>query len=387
MAISDLTSQTAAILAELKSLASLPLGTTRAMPPELYSSPEIHRLELERIFAEEWVCPGLAAEIPNPGDYTTFTIGAQPIFTVRGRDGRIRSFSNVCRHRMMILLEGQGNAQRVVCPYHAWTYELDGRLLAAPQMRRTENFRKEDLCLPEVRTETWNGWIYVTLNAQAPSVTKKLAPLQGLIGRYGMEDYLPVISQEFRWKTNWKLVNENFMEGYHGPYAHRSTAGRGFRVEDTEFGEDVHEAFTYHTFVRDETANYGRAHPDNTRLQGRWRSTSVLPTVYPTHMYSLAPDYLWYLSVRPDGPGNVLIRLGVAIPPEVHAAAGKAKEFRESMTRFFDTVNAEDQALVESIYRGSQAPLATGGPLSWLERALHDFKGYLARRLAGDLAA
>jgi phenylpropionate dioxygenase-like ring-hydroxylating dioxygenase large terminal subunit len=387
MAMSGLTPRATAILTELKSLASLPLGGTRAMPPELYSSPEIHQLELERIFAKEWVCPGLAVEIPNPGDYTTFAIGAQPIFSVRGRDGRIRSFSNVCRHRMMILLKGHGNAQRVVCPYHAWTYELDGRLLAAPQMQQTESFRKGNLCLPEVRTEIWNGWIYVTLNADAPSVAEKLEPLRSLVERYGMEDYRPIITQEFRWKTNWKLVNENFMEGYHGPYAHKSTAGQGFKVEDTEFGVEAHDAFTYHTFVRDETANYGRAHPGNTRLEGRWRSTSVLPTVYPTHMYSLAPDYLWYLSVQPDGPGDVLVRLGVAIPPEVHAAAGKAREFRESMKRFFNAVNAEDQALVEAIYRGSQAPLAAGGPLSWLERALHDFKGYLARRLAGDLAA
>ena len=342
---------------------------------------------LERIFARDWVCPGLAAEIPNAGDYTTFAIGNQPVFSVRGRDGRIRTFSNVCLHRMMILLQGRGNIQRAICPYHAWTYELDGRLIGAPQMQRTEGFRKEAFCLPEIRTETWNGWIYVTLNAGAPTIAEDLAPLRELVERYDMAAYVPIIHQEFRWKTNWKLVNENFMEGYHGPFAHRATAGRGFRVEDTQFGERSYDAFTYHTFVRDETANYGLAHPDNKRLEGRWRSTSVLPTVYPTHMYSLAPDYLWYLSLRPQSTGEVLVRLGVAIPPEVHASAGKATEFRQSMEQFFDRVNAEDQRLVEGIYAGSRAPLATSGPLCWLEQALHDFKGYLARRLTVDIAA
>ena len=308
------------------------------------------------------------------------------MFSVRGRDGRIKSFSNICRHRMMVLLQDHGSVQRVVCPYHAWTYELDGRLLGAPHMERTEGFQKEAFCLHEIRTEIWNGWIYITLNPKAPSVSEILAPLHGLVERYGIEAYRPVIHQEFTWKTNWKLLNENFMEGYHGPFAHRSTAGQGFRAEDTEFGERSHDAFTYHTFVRDETTNYGRAHPSNTRLEGRWRSTSVLPTIYPTHMYSLAPDYLWYLSLRPEGPGELLIRLGVAIPPEVHASASDTAAFVESMEHFFNRVNAEDQALVEGIYRGSCAPLAEGGPLCWLERGLYDFKRYLARRLAGELA-
>jgi phenylpropionate dioxygenase-like ring-hydroxylating dioxygenase large terminal subunit len=288
---------------------------------------------------------------------------------------------------MMILLQGRGNIQRAICPYHAWTYELDGRLIGAPQMQRTEGFRKEAFCLPEIRTETWNGWIYVTLNAGAPTIAEDLAPLRDLVERYDMAAYVPIIHQEFHWKTNWKLVNENFMEGYHGPFAHRATAGRGFQVEGTQFGERSYDAFTYHTFVRDETANYGLAHPDNKRLEGRWRSTSVLPTVYPTHMYSLAPDYLWYLSLRPQSTGEVLVRLGVAIPPEVHASAGKATEFRQSMEQFFDRVNAEDQRLVEGIYAGSRAPLATSGPLCWLEQALHDFKSYLARRLTVDIAA
>jgi phenylpropionate dioxygenase-like ring-hydroxylating dioxygenase large terminal subunit len=386
MTMSSLTPQTIELLAELKRLADMPLGATTASPPALYNSEEIHHLELERIFAKEWLCPGLAAEIPKAGDYTTFSIGSQPVFCVHGKDGKIRTFANVCRHRMMILLEGRGNISRAVCPYHAWTYDLEGRLIGAPQMQRTESFKKDVICLPEIRTEIWNGWIYITLNPEAPSVADNLAPLHALVDRYGMADYLPIIHQDFSWKTNWKLLNENFMEGYHGPFAHRATAGQGFRLEDTRFGEQTYEAFTYHTFVRDETANFGRAHPDNTRLEGHWRQTSVLPTVYPSHMYSLAPDYLWYLSLRPEGAGQVLVRLGIAIPPEVHASVQDLPAFKDSVGQFFDRVNDEDKVLVEGIYRGSCAPLAQSGPLSWLERALHDFKGYLARRLTADMA-
>jgi phenylpropionate dioxygenase-like ring-hydroxylating dioxygenase large terminal subunit len=352
------------------------------MPPGLYRSEEIHRLELERIFAKGWLCPGRAAEIPNAGDYLTYSIGAQPVFVIRDEDGEVKSFANVCLHRMMILLEGRGNVRRITCPYHAWSYRTDGKLVGAGHMQRTENFAKHEFCLPKIRTEVWKGWIYITLDPEAPSLAERLSPLVPLVDMYGMEDYRPVIQQDHVWHTIWKLVNENFMEGYHGPIVHRATVGAGTVAEESVFPNQVYDDFTYQTFTKPETAVYGVAHPDNRHLEGHRRRTSVLPTVFPAHMYSLAPDYLWYLTLRPDGPSRVKVRVGVALAPEVHAAQPDIDAYVAEMSAFFDKVNAEDRFVVEGIFRGAQAPLATGGPLSWMERELHDFKGYLARRLA-----
>ncbi len=166
---------------------------------------------------------------------------------------------------------------------------------------RDPAFDKKQYRLPELRTEIWEGWIYVTLNKDAPSVAELLAPLLPVVGRYAMAGYIPVVQQDHVWKTNWKLLNENFMEGYHLPVAHKATVGAWFPVEDTEFDEQVYDAFTYQTFTKDGNARYGRAHPSNTRLEGKWRHTSILPTIYPSHMYVLAPDHLWYLSLRPQG--------------------------------------------------------------------------------------
>jgi hypothetical protein len=155
-------------------------------------------------------------------------------------------------------------------------------------------------------------------------------------------------------------------------------------VEDTEFPTETYNAFTYQTFTKDENAKYGRAHPLNTRLEGRWRNTSVLPTIYPTHMYVLAPDHLWYLSLRSEGVGKVHLRFGVAVAPEVYEALGDQRDaWVRELTEFFDRVNAEDKVVVEGIFRGSKAPLASRGPLSWLEREIHDFARYLANRLTG----
>jgi phenylpropionate dioxygenase-like ring-hydroxylating dioxygenase large terminal subunit len=377
-AISD---EAASILESLAATARLEPKKAQTAPPAFYRSEDIARLETERIFKRDWLCAGLAAEIPEQGDYITFSIAEQPIFVIRDERGAIRSFSNVCLHRLMRLLDGRGNVRRITCPYHAWTYGLDGRVLGAGHMGRPPHFDRRDYCLPEIRTEIWEGWIYVTLNRQAPSVAGMLAPLHADVARYDMASYVPVARQDHVWATNWKMLCENFMEGYHLPVAHKATVGAWFPVEDTEFKPEVYAHFTTQTFTKDENATYGRAHRDNARLEGRWRFTSVMPTIFPTHMYVLAPDHFWYLSLRPKSVGEVHVRFGVALAPEVAASEADLPGYVDRLVGFFDRVNEEDRVVVESIYRGAASPLAEPGPLSWLEREIHDFQIYLANRL------
>ena len=370
------------LLGRLAKLATVPLSESRALPPEFYHEDELFELERKRLFARDWVCPGLAAEIPRPGDYLCFSIGDQPIFTIRSQDGQVRSFSNVCLHRMMRLLEERGNRSRIVCPYHAWTYGIDGQLAGAPHMKRTPGFDPQQHHLPEIRTEVWEGWVYVTLDQQAESVTTLLGSLQDIVASYDMASYVPVVTQDHIWNTNWKLLSENFMEGYHLPVAHRKTVGAWFPADDTIFPTEAYGAFTYQTFTKDEGAKYGRAHPANTRLQDPWRFTSVMPTIFPAHMYVLAPDHLWFLSLRPKSVGQVHVRFGAAVAPEVMSSLNDPQPFVDELVNFFDRVNEEDRIIVEGLYQGTGAPLACPGRLSWLEREIHDFIGYLARGLS-----
>ena len=371
------------LLRSLGDSANRPLSEATAMEPGLYRSEEILGLEHELIFNREWLCVGRAADIKAPGDYLTFRIGDQPVVTIRGKDGVVRSFANICLHRMMQLLTGSGNCRRIVCPYHAWTYDIDGRVIGAPYMDKSAGFKPREQKLPEIRTEIWHGWVYVTLNPQAPAVAEQLAELDGIVSRYRMEHYVPVATEDYVWNTNWKLLTENFMESYHVPVTHRKTLGSWLPLDDIEFPAETHAGFTYETFTKGETARYGRAHPANTRLEGRWRYTTVMPTVYPSHMYVAAPDHLWYLSLRPRAVGEVHVRFGVALAPEVLAALEDREAFTRETVAFFDQVNNEDRFVVEGIYGGARAPLARAGRRNWLERELHDFVGYLARRLAG----
>ncbi len=380
--ILDKTSR-AYLLDRLKGEADSPLEEASSLPPAIYTSEEILALEQRQVFAKGWLCPGLAADIPKPGDYLTYSIAEQPVYVMRCTDGEIRTYSNVCRHRMMQLLEGRGSCKQVVCPYHAWTYTREGQLIGASDMKRSKGFDKKEIKLPEIRTEIWHGWIYITLNEDAAPLTETLSGLDKLVSSYNMAGYVPVAQQDHVWDTNWKLLTENFMEGYHLPVAHKNTVGAWFPTDATIFPEETFEAFTYQTFEKSGDAVYGRAHDDNTALEGKWRYTSVMPTVFPSHMYVLAPDHFWYLSLRPKDVGQVDIRFGLAIAPEVLSSLEDKDKFIQDTLDFFDIVNSEDRVVVEGIYKGAKGPLTESGRLCWLEREVHDFAKYLSLSLNG----
>jgi phenylpropionate dioxygenase-like ring-hydroxylating dioxygenase large terminal subunit len=370
------------VLTSLKKLAATPLEAATAPPKAIYTLPDITAHEMDRIFASEWLCAGRADELPNPGDYMAFECGAQPLIIIRGADGALSARSNICRHRMMRLVEGRGNTRKFTCPYHAWTYNLEGQLVGAAYMDRTTCFNKSDIQLPAVRCEEYLGWIYVCLDPDVEPVAHMLADLTEKILPYNMQDYVTIFTEDHIWDTNWKCLTENFMEGYHLPVAHRDTVGGHFPVEETQFDErGSFPHFTSQLFVKTGTAPVGTAHPDNTSLTGKWRNISVMPTVFPSHMYVLAPDHLWYLALQPDGPGRTRIRYGAALAPEVLAAQSDPETYIAETKTFLDAVQLEDKNVVEGIFAGAKAPLSSPGPLSWLERENHEFTQYLARRL------
>ena len=370
------------VLTSLKKLAATPLEAATAPPKAIYTLPDITAHEMDRIFASEWLCAGRADELPNPGDYMALECGAQPLIIIRGADGALSARAKICRHRMMRLVEGRGNTRKFTCPYHAWTYNLEGQLVGAAYMDRTTCFNKSDIQLPAVRCEEYLGWIYVCLDPDVEPVAHMLADLTEKLLPYNMQDYVTIFTEDHVWDTNWKCLTENFMEGYHLPVAHRDTVGGHFPVEETQFdGRGSFPHFTSQLFVKTGTAPVGTAHPDNTSLTGKWRNISVMPTVFPSHMYVLAPDHLWYLALQPDGPGRTRIRYGAALAPEVLAAQSDPETYIAETKTFLDAVQLEDKNVVEGIFAGAKAPLSSPGPLSWLERENHEFTQYLARRL------
>ena len=372
----------APLLDKIYALADKELSDATSLPPEAYHSDALLRREIDALFYQDWICAGRADEIPHPYDYMSFDICDQPLILIRGEDGGIRALSNLCRHRMMRLVTGSGNAKSFTCPYHAWCYHHDGHLISAPHMDKTACFEKKDLALPVVKCEIYEGWIYVSLGADTPPVSDCLAALTPLIAPYQMAAYQTIFQETHLWDCNWKSLTENFMESYHLPVAHQQTVGADIVLDETSFARDVTSPhFTYQYFTKAEGAFVGTAHPDNTHLTGQARQRSVMPTIFPSHMYVLAPDHLWYLSLQPRGTGQVEIKYGAALAPEVLAASTDPERLIVDVKSFLDKVQEEDRFVVESISQGARAPLAQQGPLSWLEAEAHDFTRYLARRL------
>ena len=374
------------LLRELRETAERPFEEARAAPPGIYTSGAFLAREQQDVFAKEWICAGRADAIDKAGDYVTMRIADQPIVVLRDGDGALRAFSNVCLHRMSVLLEGRGNRTIISCPYHAWSYGLDGKLRNAPCMDKSLAFRKEDYRLPEIRCESWDGWVYVTLNDDIGSVAERLAPVKEIVtGRYRFQDYRETFREEHVWNTNWKVLAENFMESYHLFQLHRRTIGDQSKVEEMDMppGGDV---FNYHWIMKESEFALANAHPDNACLEGEWRRTSALVTIYPSHMITLTPGYFWYLVLQPEGVDRVRILYGGGMAPDFIDDPRGAEHVARAKD-ILDAVNEEDRVGTEAVFRGMKADLARPGHLSYLERPNFEFWQYLARRIAGAAAS
>lgn len=365
----------------LRDAASVPFTQARAMPPSVYTSKDFVEAELEGIFRREWFCVGRSRSLVEPGAYTTCELAGQPIVVVRGQDGSLNAFSNVCLHRMSTLLHGRGQTRAIVCPYHAWTYNLDGTLRGAPAMNQNSGFCKGEYRLPEVRCEEWLGWVFVTLDPDAEAVATKLADVEKLISGYAMTNYSETFFEEHVWDTNWKVLAENFMESYHLPVCHAGTIG-GLSKLDEMICPPGLPTFNYHTILKDESLGIAMAHPTNDRLTGDERRTTYLLAIYPSLLITLTPGYFWYLSLHPKGPGQVHIRFGGGMSDDFAHDPDASANF-EKLKTLLDDVNVEDRGCTEKVYRGLCSDFAVPGHLSHLERPNYDFAQYLLARVGG----
>ena len=363
----------------LRQNTSIPFEQARAMPPEVYTSEAFLQEELQHIFAKDWFCVGRADALAEPGSYTTCDLAGQPVLVIRDRDGTLRALSNVCLHRMSTLLHGRGKARSIVCPYHAWTYNLDGSLRGAPAMTLNEGFCKDSYTLPSVRCEEWLGWVFITLNADAPTVAEQLKDVEAMVAGYDMTNYTEAFYEEHVWDTNWKVLAENFMESYHLPVCHAGTIGGLSKLEDM-ICPPGEPAFNYHTILKDETLRIAMAHEKNDRLKGDERRTTFLLSLYPSLLITLTPGYFWYLSLHPVSPGQVHIRFGGGMSDDYKDDADAQQNFAD-LKALLDDVNVEDRGCTEKVYRGLSSNAAEPGHLSHLERPNYDFAQYLMAKI------
>jgi len=364
---------------ELLQNVSVPFEQARAMPPSVYTSQDFLKRELNDVFSKDWFCVGRSSALAEPGDYVTLDLAEQPIVVLRDGQGNLKAMSNVCLHRMSTLLEGRGNTKSIVCPYHAWTYNLDGSLRGAPAMTLNDGFCKDQYKLPQVRCEEWLGWVFVTLNPDTKPAAEQFSRIEELVGDYDMGSYTETFYETHLWNTNWKILAENFMESYHLPVCHAGTIGGLSRLDEMVCppGE---AAFNYHTILKDDSLKIAMAHPDNTRLKGERRRMTYLLAIYPSLLITLTPGYFWYLTLQPNGVGQVKIGFGGGMSKDYVEHPDAKKNF-EQLKTLLDEVNIEDKGCTEKVFRGLNSNAAKAGHLSHLERPNYDFATYINARM------
>lgn len=351
-----------------------------SMPKSYYTDPAVLALEREHLFGKEWVCIGRGEEIGTPGDYMTFQLCDEPLVAVRGNDGKARVLSNVCRHRGSLLTEGQGNRPRLVCPYHHWSYDLDGRLVGAPRMDGHTTFDKASCRLPEWATEEWQGFLFVSLSQDPPPLAPCLAPLERMIRNYHMEQMTLHYVAEEVWHTNWKCLIENFMEGYHLTPLHRTTLHPVNPTRLCTHFEPGDAYFGYNAGYSPDLPRSQKGHPDLTAAEA---DNCVMFAVPPGLVSGCGGDYSSFVCVRPETVDRVRAKMGL-----IFYGDNWSQDAIDRAVRLFNETMAEDKAVLVGLMRGMTSQRHQRGPLAPadFEGPVLDFYRYCSRRLGGALA-
>ena len=372
----SLPSDTQAALAELQTTPNI---VPRSMPPSFYKDESIVADEIEQLFINGWVCVGRADEVPEIGDYYTLDIVNEPLIVTRTKSGDVAVLSNVCRHRGSQILSGKGNNKRFTCPYHRWSYDLNGSLLAAPLVDKTPGFDKAQCNLPSFKTHTWWGWVFVNLSGTAEAFESNIVGLDAYVQNYHAEEMRSIQADTEHWPINWKCLAENFMEGYHLTPVHRNTL---HPMTPTKLCEKI-PAGTGYTGYKSHYSNTfkGRSqyHPDMSEEE---RAQSMMVWIYPGFVAAISPNSSVYMSITPTGPNTLQTRWDV-IAREAVFESGEAEERLEFARAF----NKEDRERLLDVQKGLSSRFASRGFLAPpdYEGTVWDFYHYVADKLAQDI--
>jgi phenylpropionate dioxygenase-like ring-hydroxylating dioxygenase large terminal subunit len=361
-------------------------GRSRMLPRAAYTSERVLAFELERLFAGSWVCVARAEDLASPGDRLAVQVGEVGALVVRDGDGDLRAFANVCRHRGHELLAAGAStsARSLVCPYHAWSYRLDGSLRAAPGMRDATGFDASGHRLVRLPLEVWHGFVMVNASGDAPPLDQHLGALDELVAPYRPERLVAMASREYQPRANWKVLCENYHECYHCPRIHPElcrvsppTSGRNHELPGAWVGGsmDLRE----HAATMSLDGRSGGA-PIQGLDRERLRTVEYLHLL-PNLLLSLHPDYLMTHLIEPLSPLRSKIACRWYFPPETAELPGFDPAYA---VEFWDRTNRQDWAACESVQRGMANPHFRPGPLAPGEDAVYRFETLIARAYLGE---
>jgi len=359
--------------------------TSRSLPPQAYTSAEFYEFEREAIFAREWFCVGRAEQVPSAGDYVTVTIAGEPLVMVRRADGGISVLSAVCQHRGSLVAQGDGNCGRFLrCPYHWWTYDLDGRLVTAPQMHRVDEFERDDHALPRLAVEMWNGFVFASMDPDAPPLGPRLEPLASYLANYHLGTLVtttPVVTTGHPF--NWKLMIENGIEPYHATYLHHgmfdAPKERNYGTLEVDSGDAI-VSVVNHGFV-DAALNptYRPYFPIIETLSDEDRRRFGFATIPPNLMLGWQSDLVFWFLVLPTSVSTLDLRWGYLLPESTHRMS-VFEQLLDLTHTGIEGYNAQDLPMAEVMQVGLGSRFAPRGRYSHEEDVLVRFNRWLLQR-------
>ncbi|MGH8139891.1 MAG: aromatic ring-hydroxylating oxygenase subunit alpha [Steroidobacteraceae bacterium] len=365
----------------------------RFFPPEAYTSGEFYDFELAAIWSREWIAVGRAEELPRKGDYFSVRIGSEPVLVVRPADDRIVALSPICRHRGMLVAEDSGNCGGAfVCPYHGWTYDLQGKLRAAPQMPGVQTFARTEVALPQLRVEVWQGIVFVNFDAAAAPLAPRLQALEPLLRNWRLADLRgeflrdPNYRMQFDHAWNWKVYSEGQSECYHCDKLHRHTPimqGLDFNSMDMDIADAAAGVWAFHigSNVDDPTINHlGHAVlPAIGSLTPQQRRLTYAITIAPNVFMALMADSVVMLNWMPTGAASMRVKRHRLYPQSTLDLPDFAERHRPETQATREFVEQDEYAF-ERVQAGLRSRFAPRGPVTAREPVLVGFNRWLVDR-------
>jgi Rieske 2Fe-2S family protein len=363
-----------------------PFGESRMLPPAAYADPAVFAWEQRNFFGGGWSCVGFSAELPNPGDQRAESVGDGGVLLTRDENGVLHAFSNFCRHRGHELLPCGVSAQRpsIVCPYHSWTYDLDGSLRAAKGFKGTRGFDSTRWGLVELPVMEWHGLIFADGSGRAGSLAAALDQLDELVAPYEPERLVVAGRHTYDAASNWKILTENYHECYHCPMIHPELC----RVSPPKSGENYKFSGVWVGGWMDLREGMTTMSLDGASLGVPLRGldatglrTVIYLNIFPNVLLSLHPDYVMTHRLTPLAADRTIIECTWAFAPEALDKPGFDPGYA---VEFWDITNQQDWGACESVQRGLSSPHAIAGPLSPDEDAVYQYVTMVARGYSGE---
>jgi glycine betaine catabolism A len=351
----------------------------KSLPQKYFISPEVFADEQPKIFSNEWLLIGHQSRVAKPGDYFVVNVAGESLIVTRDQGSVIRAFYNVCRHRGTRLKEDAcGHASAIQCPYHAWTYGLDGRLVGAPHMDEVPGFDKADYPLRPVNLGVWEGFIFVTLANNPMPLENWFAPLAGKFSHWNIATLRPAKRIEYDVHANWKLMFENYSECYHCPGVHPQLQ----RVSPYDSAEnDLREGPFLGGFMK---INPGKSLTVSgnacAAFVGKIENLQQVfyYSIFPNMLLSLHPEYVMVHQLWPQSPDRTLIVCDWLF----HPGAFERKDFNpQDAIEFWDTTNKQDWHVCELSQQGISSRAYEPGPYSSREKIPAAWDEYYLREI------